>query len=293
MLTARSVKHLTRLFSFVRLLGREVEVESGLKPVKLELTWREEVSWRWSGLKRESLLGWLSWLLEARLLNLLSSLSLLEARLLNWSLTSRSWSNETLLMRSIKGIDEWVNSSTVSTGRNIVDKVSSMGIVVVVVLGGKVGSVSVEVEVTVSRVMGVDEWVEVRINWCINIVIVGLCNRSCLTNRCSNLDRSSTDGSNRGRGKTSSSGGNMSSFQDSESILASSVSDGDSLAIIINITVLANPFTVSSGFLPEHGSILLCKSRSMSAISGIESLLFQNLSILRLNKLTASGSNET
>merc|ERR1712128_244357 len=106
-------------------------------------------------------------------------------------------------MRSIKGIDEWVNSSTVSTGRNIVDKISSMG---------KVGSVSVEVEVTVSRVMGVDEWVEVRINWCINIVIVGLCDRSCLMNRCSNLDRSSTDGSNRGRGKTSSSGGNVSSF---------------------------------------------------------------------------------
>merc|ERR1711892_1610714 len=102
-------------------------------------------------------------------------------------------------MRSIKGIDEWVNSSTVSTGRNIVDKVSSMVVVVVVVvvLGGKVGSISVEVEVTVGRVMGVDEWVEVRINWCINIVIVGLCNRSCLTNRCSNLDRSSTDGSNR------------------------------------------------------------------------------------------------
>merc|ERR1712106_265886 len=144
-----------------------------------------------------------------------------------------------------------------------------MGIVVVVVLGGKVGSVSVEVEVTVSRVMGVDEWVEVRINWCINVVIVGLCNRSCLTNRCSNLDRSSTDGSNRGRGETSSSGGNVSSFQDSESILA------------------------SSGSLPEHGSILLGKSRSMSAISSIKSLLFQNLSILRLNKLTASGSNKT
>merc|ERR1711913_230885 len=51
------------------LLGREVKVESRLEPVKLELTWREEVSWRRSGLERECLLDWLSWLLEARLLN--------------------------------------------------------------------------------------------------------------------------------------------------------------------------------------------------------------------------------
>merc|ERR1711892_19844 len=138
--------------------------------------------------------------------------------------------------------------------------------------------------------MGVYEWVEVRIHWCINIVIV-----NWLLNRGSNLDRSSRCrglGNKSSRLLTSSSGGNVSSFQDPESILASSVSDGDSLAVIIYITVLANPFTVSSGFLPEHGSILLCKSRSMSAITGIESLLFQNLSILRLNKLTASGSNK-
>merc|ERR1712106_680894 len=183
-----------------------------------------------------------------------------------------------------------INSGTISTSWNTVNKV--VGIV-----GSKVGSISVELEVTVSWVMGVDEWVEVGIHWCINIVIVNwLLNRSCLTNRCSNLDRSSRCrglGNKSSRTLTSSSGGNMSSFQDSEPVLTSSVSDSDSLAIIINITVLANPFTVSSGLLPEHGSILLCKSRSMSAITSIESLLFQNLSILRLNKLTASGSNKT
>merc|ERR1712106_423182 len=135
--------------------------------------------------------------------------------------------------------------------------------------------------------MGVDEWVEVGIHWCINIVIVNwLLNRGCRSSRCRCL------GNKGSRLLTSSSGGNVSSFQDSEPILTSSVSDSDSLAIIINITVLANPFSVSSGFLPKHGSILLCESRSMSAISDIESLLFQNLSLLRLNKLTASGSDK-
>ena len=57
----------------------------------------------------------------------------------------------------------------------------------------KVGSVPVELEVTVSGVMRVDEWVEVRINWCINIVIVNsLSNRSSLLDRSSNLYRGNT-----------------------------------------------------------------------------------------------------
>jgi len=195
MLTARSVKHLTRgvLFTFSRLLGREVKVESRLKSVELELTWRKEVPWRWSGLKRESLLSWLSWLLEARLLN-------------TGLVTSEQTS---LLVRSIKGVDERINSSTVSTGRDTVHKV-------VAIVGSKVGSISVELEVTVSRVVRVDEWVEVRINWCINIVIVNwLCNRSRLTNRGSNLDGSSRCrglGNKSSRSLASSSGGNMSSF---------------------------------------------------------------------------------
>jgi len=168
------------------------------------------------------LLDWLSWLLEARLLN--------------WSLTSRGRSSEllntslvtseqtSLLVRSIKWVDEWVNSGTVSTSRNAVDKVSCVG---VVVLGSKVGSVSVELEVTMSWVMGVDEWVKVGVNWLINIVIVNwLCNRSSLANRCSYLDRSN-GGRCRGLGYkcsrllTSSSGGNMSSFQNPEPIYSS------------------------------------------------------------------------
>merc|ERR1719312_275031 len=162
----------------------------------------------------------------------------------------------------------------------------------------KVGSVPVELEVTVSGVMRVDEWVEVRINWCINIVIVNsLSNRSSLLDRSSNLYRGNTYRC-RGLGNkgssflTSSSSRNMSSFKDSEPILTSSVADSDGLSIIINIAVLANSFPVNGSFLPENSSIFLSKSCSMSSITSIESLLLQNLCILWLNKLTASSSNK-
>jgi len=125
------------------------------------------------------LLDWLSWLLEARLLNLSS-------HLLNTSLvTSKKTS---LLVRSIKRVDEGVDTGTVSAGRNAVDKVSCISIVV---SWRKVGPVPVKLEVSMSGVMRVDEWVEVRINWCINIVIVNrLSNRSSLLDRGSNLYRS-------------------------------------------------------------------------------------------------------
>jgi len=148
------------------------------------------------------LLDWLSWLLEAWLLNRSSYL-------LNSSLvTSKKTS---LLVRSIKRVDEWVDTGTVSTGGNTVGESIDM-------VTSKVGSVPVELEVTMSRVMRVDEWVEVRINWCINIVIVNrLGNRSSLLDRSSNLYRGDTC---RGRGLgnkgssflTSSSSRNMSSF---------------------------------------------------------------------------------
>jgi len=148
------------------------------------------------------LLDWLSWLLEARLLNRSSYL-------LNSSLvTSKKTS---LLVRSIKRVDEWVDTGTVSAWGNTVGESIDM-------VASKVGSVPVELEVTMSRVMRVDEWVEVRINWCINIVIVNrLGNRSSLLDRSSNLYRGDTC---RGRGLgnkgssflTSSSSRNMSSF---------------------------------------------------------------------------------
>jgi len=148
------------------------------------------------------LLDWLSWLLEARLLN--RSSYLLSSCLVSSKQTS-------LLVRSIKRVDEWVDTSTVSTRRDTVGESIDM-------VTSKVGSVPVELEVTMSWVMRVDEWVEVRINWCINIVIVNsLSNRSSLLDRSSNLYRGDTDRC-RGLGNkgssllTSSSSRNMSSF---------------------------------------------------------------------------------
>jgi len=148
------------------------------------------------------LLDWLSWLLEARLLN--RSSYLLSSCLVSSKQTS-------LLVRSIKRVDEWVDTGAVSTWRDTVSESIDM-------ITSKVGSVPVELEVTVSGVMRVDEWVEVRINWCINIVIVNsLGNRSSLLDRSSNLYRGDT-GRCRGLGNkgssllTSSSSRNMSSF---------------------------------------------------------------------------------
>jgi len=148
------------------------------------------------------LLDWLSWLLEARLLN--RSSYLLSSCLVSSKQTS-------LLVRSIKRVDEWVDTSAVSTWRDTVGESIDM-------ITSKVGSVPVELEVTMSRVMRVDEWVEVRINWCINIVIVNrLGNRSSLLDRSSNLYRGDTCRC-RGLGNkgssflTSSSSRNMSSF---------------------------------------------------------------------------------
>jgi hypothetical protein len=117
-----------------------------------------------------------------------------------------------LLVRSIERVDEWVDSSTVSAWGNTVSKS-------VDIIWSKVGSISVELEVTVSGVVRVDEWVEVRINWCISIVIVNCLNdRSCLLYRSSKLLYGGSTDRSRGLGNkssgllASSSGRNMSSF---------------------------------------------------------------------------------
>lgn len=79
-----------------------------------------------------------------------------------------------------------------------------------------------------------------------------LCTR-CLTSR-SRLHylSSSRIGIKCSRIQSVSSFRNMISLKDSEAILASSVSDSDGFAIIINVTVLSNSFTISGGLFPEH-----------------------------------------
>merc|ERR1719347_1646369 len=104
-------------------------------------------------------------------------------------------------------VDEWVEPSAVGAGGNTIGKSS---------VTSKVGPVPVKLEVSVSWVMRVDEWVEVGINWCINIVVVNrLSNRSSLLNRGSNLyrgDRCRCLGNESGSFLTSSSCRHMSSL---------------------------------------------------------------------------------
>ena len=94
-----------------------------------------------------------------------------------------------MLVGSRKWVDKWVDSGTVGTSWNAVDKVVNIGSVA---LGSKVGSVPVELKVTVGWVVWVDEWVEVGIDGFVNIVVVnGLSdrNRGGLTDWSSKLDR--------------------------------------------------------------------------------------------------------
>lgn len=84
-----------------------------------------------------------------------------------------------LLVRSIKGVDEGVDSSAIGT---VWHQRSTGGSLLS--LGSKGGSVLVEAEVTVSGVMGVDKGVEVGVSRLIVIIIIV---KRLLGDRCSCL----------------------------------------------------------------------------------------------------------
>jgi len=180
---SQSVSRLTGVTIGIHLLGSKVEVESGLKSVELQLTRREKSSGsRGSGDSSKS------GLVKSRL-NRLSRLRLLETSLMTGQKTS-------LAVRGIEWVDEWVDTSAVGTGGNIgTGQRTSSG-----VLGGKLSSVGVVLEVLVGGVEWVDEGVEVGIDGLINIFIVG----RGLDRLRSSTERGSTDRSsgllNRGAG---------------------------------------------------------------------------------------------
>jgi len=196
-----------------------------------------------------------------------------------------------LLVRGVEWVHEGVNSSTVSTGRDAEVLGGGGG-----GLGGEVGTVGVESEVTVGWVVGVDEGVEVGVHGLVNIVVVnggggGLDNGGCGLNGSSDGGSGLLGGEGGGVLSVSSSW-DVSSFQDLEAVLASRVSHSDGLALLVNVTVLTYSLTISGGLLSEHGTVLLSKSCSMSSITSVESLLLQNLGILGINKLLAGGSGD-
>jgi len=141
------------------LLRAEVKVESCLESVELEVTGREK---SWSSGGGSHVEGWLDWSLNW---GLSDGSSCWLGSELNSGLVSGE--ETSLLVGSIEWVDEGVDSGAVGTGRNSeVAGGSGSG------LGGKLGSVGVESEVTVGWVMGVDEWVEVGVNWLISVVVV-------------------------------------------------------------------------------------------------------------------------
>ena len=147
-----------------------------------------------------------------------------------------------MLVGGVEGVDEGVDSGTVSAGRDGVHKVLLGGSG----LGGEVGSVGVESEVAVGRVVGVDEGVEVGIHGLVGVVIVD-CLGGGLDNRGSNrLDRSLNRGSGLlrdegGRVLSVSSRGDVGTLENPEAILAGSVPHSDGVPVLANVAVLPDP----------------------------------------------------
>merc|ERR1719360_229139 len=280
------------LFGLIFLLGREIKVESGLESVEVKLTRGEEPPGGRGGGEGESGSG----LLGSKS-GLLGSSGGSAGSLLG---TSEVSGQETaVLVASIEGIDKGVDSSAVGTVGDASD-LAGNGVV-----GGELGSVGVELEVSVCGVMGVDEGVKIGVDGGISIVVVS----ECLNGRLGLLGLDETgsggDGSGLLHGDGSLScdvgveggaveavgtGGNVSAVQDSESVLAGSVLYSVCLAVIANVGVLADSLAVKAGLLSEDNAIFLGKSRAETAVTGVESLLLQDLGVLGVDEL-ASGSN--
>jgi hypothetical protein len=133
------------------LLRRKVKVESILKSVEVKLTRREEPSGGLGGGKVER---------SGRLLGSKSGL-------LGSSGLLADTGKKTSLMAGIKGVDKGVDTGTVSAVRYTSQLVGHRG------LGVELGSVHVELEVSVGGIVGVDEGVEVGVSGSVNVVIVG------------------------------------------------------------------------------------------------------------------------
>lgn len=181
-------------------------------------------------------------------------------------------------------------------------------------LGPELGSVNITLEVTVSRVSGVNEGVKVSSgllllhrsrselllllrhrsglglllrdrSWLLLSGGGGLL-RQVLT---SGLGNSWVKG---GTLEASGSLGDVSALEDSKAVLTGAVPHSDRLAVLVDVAVLPDPFAVRGGLLPEHGPVLLGEGCPESAVSGIKSLLFEDFGIFGVKGLaTRSGGN--
>jgi len=265
-----------------KLLGGEVKVKSGLESVEFQVAGREKS--RGLGSPEEILLD-----------GNLSDRGRSGGRG-GGTEASLVTSEEPALVRSVEGVHKGIDTGAVSAGRNSKVLDLSGGL-----LRSEVGTVGVEPEVTVGRVMGVDEGVEVGVHGFVGVVIVnGLGDRGGLDNRGSDgLDWSLNRGGGLlsdkgGRVLSVSSRGDVGTLENPEAVLAGSVPHSDGVPVLANVAVLPNPLPVSSALLPEHGAVLLGKGSSVTAIPGIKPLLLEDLGVLGVNDtLAANGSDET
>jgi len=166
------------------------------------------------------------------------------------------------------------------------------------VLGFEISPISVEGKVTVGGVVGVDEGVPVGVLFDFFVIVVsdhrcgnGLrlrcgggsarCGRCGL--RCGNFGVE--------RGGFLAGGTDVVAFNDSEAVLAGNVFDGESLAVIADVGILADSVAVSICLFTENLSVFCCKSGSGPTIAGIESLFFQDFGIFGVNCLSGACGN--
>lgn len=86
---------------------------------------------------------------------------------------------------------------------------------------------------------------------------------------------------------------NVSTFEDSETFLTSWVFYGVSLTVVTNVWILSDTGSIKSSFFAVYNFVFSGKSRSCSAITGIETLFFDNFSVTFVDKLAAWCSNST
>lgn len=275
----------------------EIEVEAGFETVQLELTWGEESGWGWGGGPEDGELSLLGGLGD----NATGRLGIGNGGGTGRGLSASEMSgkvaaDERLLVASVEGVDEGVQTLATGAWGNIVGSENTGD------LWGELGSLLVEGKVAVGGVVWVDEGVGVGVNWSlVNDWSWGwtwgglLWDELLLLLPWGNLlwpwswlgldefffgflgdESSSVDAG----------GWNVSAFQDSESFLASGVLHGVGLTIFANVGVLTDSVASVVGLLPEDDLVLGGEGGSGTTVTGVESLFPQDLGIPLVDDLT-------
>lgn len=254
------------------LLGGKVKVEAGLEAVELQLAGGEEPAGRLSGGGGGEEGG------ERRRL----------LRLRKPGGGSSGW----LQVGGVKRVDKRVDAGAVGAGRHGgAVQLGKSGLLLL--NGGEAGGVGVELEVAVSRVVGVDKRVEVGVDGgvaLVNIVVV-LGGGGSDGDRGGDLsdgggsDRRLILGGKWSRVETVGAGGNVGTVQDPEAVLAGGVLHGVGLAVVPDVAVLPDALALRSGLLSKDNAVLLGVGGAETAIAGVEALLLEDFGVLGFSSI--------